>query len=1011
MDVRHLLFLHGKCPNPRLGRNSLESDWVATREWWWRTAFALRRLQPGERVFLRTRGVDLLGEFFVNGRHVGSSESFNQLDHFDITGAVRGENVLTIRLRPHDPAHIRKGRAIADTRVFKAGMFFGGDHNPYLINCGLARPPEIIIARGALVRSVRCDYTLSPDFRHVSGRVVLDAITWAKVRPTLLLIPKNFDGPPIRLRSLEFRNVPIRAWQPFNLGFPHCYDLVVEAGGQTLRATTGFRQFARRHNESFVRSEAASVLDWHPYENNGPFGNDSYLGYDAIREAGERWPETPREGHYDFAHEVNGKRFFVCGGSVVPTQLFWSDWSADYLRRLIREARAANHNTLRIWGGGYLSDDAFFEEADLQGVMIAQDFLNFATFKDRPFDLQQRWEREFRSVVRQLRLHPSVVVLNGGNELMQNQNKPLDPIFQTMERVVREETTSQYFHRSSPVNPEIHGPWFFDLDHAARYNSSRAIFNSECGCIAAPSLKSLRRVLSPAELQDVCGPAWRHRQPCAGYFDFLSMFTEFFGPLVRATPGDVVERSQVVQALAYQYLVEEYRRQYPRMSGFTTWEFNEPWIDFNWGLLDNALVRKHAFWKFQRAAAPRVISARFGSYVWAEGEPFTAELHGAGRALAVDAGGRVLARARSPGRITFTVPASPAFFLKLDGRGCRNDYPFAVLPRFHRKRPIRVCFLSGDCYENAVIHRFLAAAGMDLSAKQPEDADVTVLGPMFNPVSTLGAAFFERLRGRHVVYFAYNTSAYVCGRYHVDDLRGSPLEALLPVQFTDDCYRNILDYPPTDTVMRKTADHPVWRGIDLAKAPSLGLRVGVRARRGTAVLAEEGGEPALITHTRDGGRVTCFTGPYGGHQYQEIGFRAWPYAHRLLANIIEFTATGRVAQRDEHPHPLRGLLQVSPGRLRVRTVETRGTDTARNWRVTLENPGRVPLLFVDIGNTSTEEGATFDWRVSANRFILFGGERMVVTAKAEAGAGHAVPRDLGVTVTAWNLTGHAVIGM
>lgn len=85
MDVRTLLTRHGRCPDPRLGQNSSASDWVITREWWFATEFAAPTLRPGERVFLRTRGLDDLAELFVNGAHIGSSESFNQVQYTELT--------------------------------------------------------------------------------------------------------------------------------------------------------------------------------------------------------------------------------------------------------------------------------------------------------------------------------------------------------------------------------------------------------------------------------------------------------------------------------------------------------------------------------------------------------------------------------------------------------------------------------------------------------------------------------------------------------------------------------------------------------------------------------------------------------------------------------------------------------------------------------------------------------------------------------------------------------------
>src|SRR5690606_20870418 len=131
------------------------------------------------------------------------------------------------------------------------------------------------------------------------------------------------------VQRIELRDLVVKPWWPFHLGFPHCYELTIRAGGQAIAVTTGFRTIEKRHNDAFLRRPVASVFDWHPYENNGPYGQEYYKGYDAIREAGETWPEKPREGDYRYTHAVNGKEIFVMGGSVVPPTLFWADWNGE----------------------------------------------------------------------------------------------------------------------------------------------------------------------------------------------------------------------------------------------------------------------------------------------------------------------------------------------------------------------------------------------------------------------------------------------------------------------------------------------------------------------------------------------------------------------------------------------------------------------------------------------------------------------------------------------------------
>jgi len=90
MDVRTLLFRHGRCPDPRRDDASKASDWVVRHDWYFATTFEFAPpAGNGTRVFLRTRGVDDLAEFRLNGVTVGCTVSFNQLQYHDLTAALR----------------------------------------------------------------------------------------------------------------------------------------------------------------------------------------------------------------------------------------------------------------------------------------------------------------------------------------------------------------------------------------------------------------------------------------------------------------------------------------------------------------------------------------------------------------------------------------------------------------------------------------------------------------------------------------------------------------------------------------------------------------------------------------------------------------------------------------------------------------------------------------------------------------------------------------------------------
>ena len=1049
-DARCALAAAGRTPDPRHGVNSRESDWVATRTWWLQRRVALPSVKSNERLFLHLGRSGDRCRAFVDGAPVGGTASFNREAWIDLNSHAGREVALDLAVDPVDPAFLTSRDVRPATRRhagnLQAVMLPGGDHNPFLVNAGMIQPPEVVVADGCLVRGVGLTYRFRPRSAAVDGRVRLDLQAWAVCRVEIVIEPIDGNEPPCRLVAevdpvdgtveVPFGAFCVRRWQPWHHGEPACYRLTVTAGGRSVSMITGFREVAKVDDGAYCAQTPPSVLAWHSYENNGPYGQDRYKGYEAIRETGEAWPARPREADdWRCRHRINDRDLFIIGGAVVPPTLFWSEWSAEAQRRLVRRARESGHNTLRVWGGGILLDPAFYEECDRLGIMVHHDYLNFHEFETIDGAALAAREAEARTVARAVALHPCVVVLNGGNELHQNRNRSENPVFRMLERVSTQDAPQILWHRSSPVLPEVHGPWHFDLDHHARYASQRVPLNSECGCAAAPELESLRAMLPAADLARPLSDAWLHRAPDQGYFTLLRSYVQLFGPLGAADAAAVVARTQLIQALAYQVISEEHRRQQPAVCGFITWEFNEPWLDLNWGLIDQRLVAKAAFHVFRRANAPAAVSARLPAMVWAPGETFSAGIHlvcdpgltveATLEATVMDEAGSVLARqsfsgssssATALGDLTATVPERGTFTLALrgattDGRDLRADYPCCVLPR-GTARPARVLVLDGGCYEDAVIVRFLRAAGLDVIQREagPDrplaDLDLTgvqvlVLGPLFNPLRSLSAAAWSAIdaavrSGLGLVHAAYNTSAYVSGRYDVDVLANSALERLLPVTFPAGCWRNG-DEGMVGGPLTALGDHPVWSGVDLAEAPDPGLGVLVVPRPGATVLARRGADPLLVEGVHGHGRVLVWTGPWGGHQYQECGFRAWNQAHRLLANLIEYAAHGSVVAGPGVPHPLAPLAALVAPRLTAAVTE----DGPGRWTVTVANAGTGPAHLVRLRPGRPGSGTAFDWHPEDDAFGLLPGESRRIAVRAAPLAGQVLPAGLTPIATAW----------
>jgi beta-mannosidase len=135
--------------------------------------------------------------------------------------------------------------------------------------------------------------------------------------------------------SLLIPNASVQLWWPNGYGNQTLYTLSVYNQGQLVGSRLiGFRTV---------------VLSQHTY---GPNINGT-----------------------SFYFVINGYPIFAKGSNWIPPDAFQERVTDERLQRLLRSAKVANINMLRIWGGGIYERDSFYELADRLGIMLWHDFM------------------------------------------------------------------------------------------------------------------------------------------------------------------------------------------------------------------------------------------------------------------------------------------------------------------------------------------------------------------------------------------------------------------------------------------------------------------------------------------------------------------------------------------------------------------------------------------------------------------------------------------------------------
>ena len=113
---------------------------------------------------------------------------------------------------------------------------------------------------------------------------------------------------------------------------------------------------------------------------------------------------------------VNGQPVFARGVNWVPGDCFPSRIGPELYAQRLTQARDANVNLIRVWGGGIYESEAFFDLCDELGLLVWQDFLLACAAYSEEEPLRGEIIAEAREAVTRLSPHPSLAMWNGGNE-------------------------------------------------------------------------------------------------------------------------------------------------------------------------------------------------------------------------------------------------------------------------------------------------------------------------------------------------------------------------------------------------------------------------------------------------------------------------------------------------------------------------------------------------------------------------------------------------------------------
>ena len=599
-SVYHDLLTAGLIPDPFYRDNETEALKLMDNDFYYRRSFtADPALLASDQVVLRCEGLDTLACVLLNGREAGRANNMHRIWEFDAKPLLQpGENTIEVRFAS-PTKYIKEAYAasVADGTedamvgfplIRKAHCMFGWDWGPRLPDAGIWRDIAILGFDTARIRDV---HVLQ---HHEENKVTLEINTHLTYLTVSAPVSVTVTGPDGRTWTAEGEQARIeiedpQLWWPAGYGDQPLYTVSVALGD-------GLDEWTRRIG----------------------------LRTMTVSRRKDEWGES-------FSHCVNGIDIFAMGADYIPEDNLLPRVNPERTRRLLEDARAANMNCVRIWGGGYYPDDFFYDICDELGLLVWQDFMFACAVYNLTEEFEETITAEFVDNVRRLRHHPSLALWCGNNEmeLFVNQGTWVATHRQKSDyvkmyeyiipKVLQNEDPQAFYWPASPSSggafdfpndPNRGDVHYWEVWHGLKpfpdYRNHHFRYVSEFGFQSFPCMETIESFTEPGDRNVFSYVMEKHQRNASANGRIAFYLSQMY--LYPGNLDKLVYASQLLQAQAMQYGVEHWRRNRGRCMGAVIWQLNDCWPVASWASLDYFGRWKALHYYEKRFFAPVLIS-------------------------------------------------------------------------------------------------------------------------------------------------------------------------------------------------------------------------------------------------------------------------------------------------------------------------------------------------------------------------------------------------------------------
>ena len=593
------LLRNNKIPDPFYRDNESKVQWVDREDWEYKTSFdvdTVKLQKSNEQAELVFEGLDTYADVYLNGTKILEANNMFRTWKVDVKQWLKQTNYLYIRffsaqnrveeLAQKDTPFVWPTIDYPRMYVRKAQYSFGWDWGPKFTTCGVWKNIYLHTWNTMNVNDVHFAISsLTDKIATVKATYQIDATTANTATIHLQdksAIPSFSVNKTVGLKkginevTIDFSIVNPKKWWTYQLGKPYLYP------------TT-----------SSIKSSNSETITI-----------NKHLGLRTIQLVQEK--DNVGQSFY---FKLNGIPVYMKGADFIPCDAFLPRITKEVYRKQIANAKEANMNMLRVWGGGIYENDDFYNLCDEQGILVWQDMaFACAIYPDNEAFLKNV-QAELADNITRLRNHPSLAFYCGNNEINEGWNnwgwkdkfvknpqdeERINNAYSKLFTEVIPTTLAQYdnsrsyipssplfgwTHKESITHGDSHywGMWG-NKELAETFQVKTGRFVSEYGMESMPELSTVEKYAIPDDYDTTSATMRTHQKHPKGY-PLLQYYINQYIPQPKNFP-DYIYATQCMQHYAFSTAIQIQRSKMPTNMGTLYWQLNDCWPVTSWATVD-----------------------------------------------------------------------------------------------------------------------------------------------------------------------------------------------------------------------------------------------------------------------------------------------------------------------------------------------------------------------------------------------------------------------------------------